>query len=255
MKNYILTAILILGSISSIYTQNSIDALRYSRHDYQGSAKFVGMGGSAGALGGEISGLLVNPAGIGVYRNSEFTTSIGFNNFNSELTYLGTEREDGRLNFNVPNIAYVGSYKGDPNGWKNYSFALNYNRINSFNSENLLSGNGSNSTIIDDYVNTLNNDNANVADVENFAYPFGPSQAYNTFLIERLTNIETGQLEYIPAIFFDEFVGNTRKVDNISQERSVRSNGNQAETQFTFGGNYLDKLYLGASIGLSLIHI
>lgn len=247
MKNLITTIVLTLG-VASLTAQNSVDALRYSQRDYQGSAKFVGMGGSAGALGGEISGLTINPAGIGVYRNSEFTISSGFNNYNSELTYLGTQREDGRLNFNLPNIAYVGSYKGDPEGWKNYSFGINYNRISSFNSESFLRGDGSNSTIIDDYVNTLNADNAGVGQVQNFAYPFGPSQAFNLLLIDTLTNANTGLLGYIPYIFLDEFLGNGRTVDNISQERTIQSSGNQSETQITFGGNYQDKLYLGGSI-------
>lgn len=252
MKNIILSTALFICGLSS-HAQNSTDALRYSRIDYTGTARFSAMGGAFGALGGEVSALSINPGGIGVYRNSEFTFSTGFNNYSSSLNYRGTTKDDGRLNFNIPNVAYVGSYKGDPNGWKNYSFAINYNRVNSFNSETLLSGNNNNSTLIDDYVSILNNDNASLSDVEGFSYPFGPSQAWQLILIDTLTNQSTGRVDYIPYVFLDDFLNTGRTLANIEQERRIRTQGNQSETQFTFGGNYQDRFYLGGSIGLQRV--
>lgn len=35
------------------------------------------MGGAFGALGGDISGIAINPAGIGVYQKSEIVTCNG----------------------------------------------------------------------------------------------------------------------------------------------------------------------------------
>ena len=45
-------------------------ALLFSGNDNNGSARFVGMSGAFGALGGDISAMNINPAGIAVYKNS-----------------------------------------------------------------------------------------------------------------------------------------------------------------------------------------
>lgn len=247
MKNILLIISLTLSGIT--IAQNSVDALRYSRNDYAGTARFTAMGGAFGALGGEVSGLLINPAGIGVYRNSEFTISAGFNDYNATTNYRGFNKSDGRFNLNIPNIAYVGNYKGNSGGWKNYSFGISHNRINHFNAEKRAFGVNNNSTIIDDYVGILNQDNPNINNVIDGDYPFGPSQAYNLLLIDYIDN-QTG---YAPYIFYTIADGNNQTIKEIEQTRLLSTSGNQSETQFSFGGNYQDRLYLGGSIGFQSI--
>jgi len=244
------TTLLVIGLVFGglINAQNFTDALRYSEMETQGTARYTAMGGSFSALGGEVSALSKNPAGIGIYRNSEFTFSTAFNTIDTESRYLGETRSDGGLNFNIPNISYVGSYKGDANSWKNYSFGLSYNRITTFNEESRLAGNSTNSTIINDYLDILNNDNAVVDEVSSFQYPFGPSEAWDVLMIDTLTN-NSGQLTYVPLSV--SFYG----VDpsNIEQSRASRTKGNQSETAFTFGGNYQDRWFIGGGIGFQRV--
>ncbi len=252
-------ALLTLGLASTSFAQNYSDALQFSRTDISGSARFVAMGGSFGALGGEISGISVNPGGIGVYRNSEFTFTAGFNNYNAETTFRGSDAVDGRFNMNLPNVGYVGNYKINSNGWKSYSFGILHNRLNHFGSEQRASGNSNNSTYIDDYVNQLNNNNASAAQAANYEiYPFGAAQAWNTILIDTLTNPATGNVDFIPYIFLHEAGPSVTgrpisTVENIEQSRTLDTRGNQAETQFVFGGNFMDKLYVGASVSLQTV--
>ena len=49
------------------YGQGAIDAYRISQPDMKGTARFMGMGGAFSALGGDLSTLSQNPAGIGIY--------------------------------------------------------------------------------------------------------------------------------------------------------------------------------------------
>lgn len=221
-----------------VNAQNTVDALRYSRMNYEGSARFQGLGGAMGAVGGDFSSILINPAATGVYRNSEFTFSTAFNFNQQESRFRNDLNSAEKLNFNLGNIGYVGSYKGDPNGWKNYSFAVGYNRVNSFNSAYRIEGSNPSSTIIDSYVNQLNLSRANVADVEAYQFPFGASQAYWLYLIDPVGN------QYARRLDFQE---------SIRQTKRVESTGRQSETFFSFGGNYLDRLYLGGSIGMQSI--
>ena len=47
----------------------------FTANDLNGTARFVGMGGAMGALGADISVMGTNPAGIGLYRKSEISTT------------------------------------------------------------------------------------------------------------------------------------------------------------------------------------
>ena len=62
-------ALAALCSSSMLFSQGVVDALKYSQQDIRGTARYMGMAGAFGALGGDITTLSQNPAGIGVYRN------------------------------------------------------------------------------------------------------------------------------------------------------------------------------------------
>ena len=69
----------------------------FSRNDGNGSARFVAMGGAFGAIGGDVTAMTINPAGISIFNRSN--TSITFHSRNTDyLTkYYGvstTTQED-----------------------------------------------------------------------------------------------------------------------------------------------------------------
>lgn len=249
MKKYLLTYSLIIASLGA-FAQNYTDALRFSRMQNLGTARFNAMGGSFGALGGDLSAISVNPAATGIYRNSEFTFTTALSIRDNESLYNNSFSQDSRANFNIGNIGYVGSYKGNQNGWKNYSFAIGHNRINNFHNNQRIKGNSLNlSSIIDDYVNTLNNamPYATEEAVAAYAYDFGPSQAYMLYMVNPVYEISNGDTTltgYESAVDFSD-------LSNVEQEYSREVSGHQSETFISFGGNYQDRLYLGANIGLS----
>ncbi len=51
----------------------------FSGADLNGTARFVGMGGSMGAIGADISTMSTNPAGIGLFRRSEVSGTASLN--------------------------------------------------------------------------------------------------------------------------------------------------------------------------------
>ena len=75
---------LVAGTVSA---QTSDDVLRYSFLQPGGTARFVGAGGSFGALGAEFGALSQNPAGIALFRSNELvvTPSLRFSNVESQL--------------------------------------------------------------------------------------------------------------------------------------------------------------------------
>src|SRR5665811_1736369 len=87
----IIAAVLLMSL--SLSAQNIDDALRYSKLFYQGTARFDGMGGAFTALGGDLSAISLNPAGIAVFRSSEFTVSTQVNFKNNNANFLGSSIE------------------------------------------------------------------------------------------------------------------------------------------------------------------
>ena len=63
---------------AGVGAQTVYDAANITSKDLNGTARFVGMGGAMGALGGDISTIGSNPAGIGIYRSNDIMTTFGF---------------------------------------------------------------------------------------------------------------------------------------------------------------------------------
>lgn len=60
-------ALSVASGVPSVYAQGEADAIRYSRTELGGSARFRSMAGAFGALGGDFSAIGQNPAGLGIF--------------------------------------------------------------------------------------------------------------------------------------------------------------------------------------------
>ena len=88
----ILTGLALLCLAGEVSAQNEVDALRYSRLDFGGTARSQAIGGAQTALGADAGNLSGNPAGLGLYRRSEFsfTPGISFGNTSSAVDGLSS---------------------------------------------------------------------------------------------------------------------------------------------------------------------
>ena len=98
---------LLLGS-GSMFAQGEMDAYKFSQYDLNGTARYLSMGGAFGALGGDISAMRTNPAGLAIYRSSEIVTTVSLSSIKTKTDWLGIEMDDKKTRFNFDNIAYVG---------------------------------------------------------------------------------------------------------------------------------------------------
>ena len=85
MKRIYVAALLSL-SAATLWAQQEMDAYRYSPMDLNGTARSIGMGGAFGALGGDMSAMSHNPAGIAVYRSSELQTTLALTRTDADAT-------------------------------------------------------------------------------------------------------------------------------------------------------------------------
>jgi hypothetical protein len=236
MRYLLMFSFVSLIMTSSVEAQNEFDVLRLSELDHYGDARFNAMGGSFGALGANMSGISINPGGLGVYKSSDFafTPSFHYNYTESDVDSKITSQ--GRLSTHFANIGLVGNLKGDGD-WKSFNFAAGYNRTSNYNA-NISIRSQTNSSALGSYVNELNDNGGTFEDDISNAYPFSSSLAYQTFLVNPILG---------DSLQYNHVFSN---VDNITQVTRYETRGGSGEMYIAFGGNYSDKLYLGALIGI-----
>lgn len=217
--------------------QNETDALRYSNIGFGGTARYNGMAGAFGALGGDISCMNTNPAGIGRFSKSEFNFSLLYEDINTNTSYFNTTSSSGKGNFNLGSIGFVGTKKLSDYDWKYFQFGFSYNRTNFFHSRALISGVNPISSMADIFRAQANG--TTTAELVNY-FPNSAELAYQAYLIDPIDSLPT-TAEY------------TDRVPNgisVNQSREITRYGNMSETAMTFAGNYNDKIYVGGSIGI-----
>lgn len=130
-KFFIIACALLTGA--SAAAQTVYDATAIAQKDLNGTARFVGMGGAMGALGGDISVIGTNPAGIGIYRSNDVMTTFGYSLSNTEIDNRGTTLSADKARWNYDNIGAVISTKiGNVTPLRYVNFGFNYHKAKSF---------------------------------------------------------------------------------------------------------------------------
>lgn len=123
------------------FAQGELEAYRYSLNELNGTARYMGMGGAFGALGGDISSMSSNPAGLGIYRSSEVVTTLSLSSIKAKSDWKGSEADADKMKFNFDNIAYVGYFPtGNDDGLVGWNVGFSYNRVKNFNRNYRLRG-------------------------------------------------------------------------------------------------------------------
>ena len=115
-------------------------ALLFSQDDGNGTARFTAMSGAFGALGGDMSAVNINPAGLSVFNNCAFSGSFNSRQTNTISNYYGTNTNNQNQFLNISQAGAVFVFKNaHKSDWNNFVLGFNY-RItkdftNSFNAK------------------------------------------------------------------------------------------------------------------------
>ena len=237
IRSFISTFIIIVMFTDTLYAQNENDALRYSLINYSGTARFSALSGAYGAVGADFSSLSQNPAGIALYRKSEFSITPVLSSNKTATDYLTQKNSDSRTAMNLGNVGYV--YSANMNGRAGSLIQLNFgfgiNMMTTFNNRTLISGFNKDESFLKSYVNEVNQSGAEPKDWNKF----GSWLAYETYLINYdSTNQRWGA-----------------EIENggIQQTKSIESYGSTNETVLSAGANIADKLFLGVTFAFPYI--
>lgn len=208
-----------------------------------GTARFVGMGGAMSALGGDISAMTSNPAGIGIYRSNDFAATASLSLLNTKADFLGSSLSKDNVNFSFDNIGLVFSGHVGGESLKYVNFGINYTHRNNFRKEFAMNGwyadgNGNNLYSQQYQIQNLYDlSRPDLGNITNNSY-WNPRYAWLPLLAADAGLLQNdGTINYLPtdATFFSEDKGGVDEID------------------FNISCNIDDRLYLGATLGMQYV--
>lgn len=242
----ILVILVMLFSSAGIYAQNVDDALRYSQIFYGGTARFMSMGGAFTALGGDISSLSQNPAGLGVFRSSEFTISPQLFQINTKANFFGTTT-DSRYNFNLNQVGLVSNLVSNESGLISLNIGYSFNKTNNLNQSINIHGFNTNSSMADFWAQDVNSRNNGGG--EYYKDLLGNNGPYETYIIDTISG--SGGYQY--GTVFSHYGDNPASQYGQNVRRLITNDGFTAEHALSIGGNYNNKIYFGLTFGINKI--
>ncbi|MCR5710690.1 MAG: outer membrane protein transport protein [Bacteroidales bacterium] len=260
----ITSLILALTVAASLFAQTAEDALLFSQEYYEGTARSMAMGNAFTALGGDLGGIAINPAGSGVYRTSQFSFTPSFVTSRTDASYLSNVNAFKTSGMALSNLGGVFTIDtGNYSGLLNWNFGVVYNRKNNFRSYMQVEGTTSNSSMLSAIASSVEGYDWHYLESSsnpfvNIDAPWPGILAWNTKVLAPLSYLG-GKYENVE----DSYIASTENYDEISDELQIggplhqrfnrKTYGNTGEISFNVGGNFSDFLYLGVNLNVNSV--
>ena len=261
MKRNIISALLLCGCVGWAQAQiTEFDAMTAAKTDLNGTARYMGMAGAFGALGGDVSAIKDNPAGLGIYRSSEVTATFGFRTQSTASNWNGSTDSDGRFKFTFDNVAAVTAFptwagRNGSSGLLQSNWSLSYNRLKNFNRRLRVGADGLANSMTDylaGFTNGLPSADLILTDnydpFENAHVPWLSTMAFETFLINNAIDPTTQQAiddQWTSALFDGE---------TVNSNYYLEESGGINEFAISWGGNISNVVYLGATLNFQSVN-
>lgn len=247
MKRYILL-IVVFASLKAS-AQIPEDVLKYSFLPQSGTARTIAIGGAMGSLGGDLTSVLVNPAGLGNYKTGEFVFTPNYFLNNNKVNFRDTKTGFKKNNFSFGNIGLIfGSPRlNDPTTSHAYSISVsqtaNFNNVVRYKGYNNYSSGSEQwaeeAAASGDSINGI---------LANPTYAYGTSPAVYTFLIDTF-RMGNGDVVWrgLPEFLLDNGKA-------LLQEKEITTKGGIYEIGFGYAYNNKDKFMFGISASIPILN-
>jgi hypothetical protein len=233
---YILSVIAFVAVSNSSFAQYAKDAIRYSTFQTGSTSRIKAIGNAGTAVGGDLTSISGNPAGLGYFTRSEVSFTPEFDGSNNNSAYLGQSSTGTKSNVNLSNAAIVfysrlntPSRQDKTKGWVSINWGGSYNRTNNFY-EAIQYGAKNSANSVNDYYASL----ANSFGVDNGGLQ---AWAYDQKLIS-------------PYGTASKYTYSSNSFPGVQQSNTINRTGGQSAIDFSVGANYSNKLYLGFGVGI-----
>jgi hypothetical protein len=216
--------------------QETYENAKISWSDLNGTARYVGMGGAMEALGGDISTIGTNPAGIGLFRKSYVSLSVG------AVSQADAENFGGgkTTNISFDQLGFV--YAGRNSSSSFINFGFNYHKSRNFNY--ILSA-------ADGLYNASQNKQTYLKAKDDWLYENPSNPDFNSPYIQcnQLDAVYAENLLYDPTA---QYTWGYYEANGYTMDR--RHWGYVADYDFNLSGNVNNRVYLGLTVGIHDVH-
>lgn len=223
-------------------SQNMYNVTNLLENDPSGTARFISMGGSMGALGGDLSVMGTNPAGTAVYRSSDFNLT-GIYDIVNNRSVFGSERQTANYNSaDLGNLGFVVAYEIEASPIKFVNFGGNFRRKANIRNNFSMAGfsNGYSQQYVMDYLY-----NQNKFDTEKISAEMYDSFDYNWLT---LLAVDAGMCDADGNFLFNQKDGNLLYLPtDFNYYSEQRGNLDVFDMNLSFNIN--DRVYIGATLG------
>ena len=257
----IFLSLLLGSSIVTIAQETTInDALRYSISNLNGTARFRGMSGAFGAVGGDLSSISVNPAGSIFFANN--FASVSGSNFNAHNSsnYFGTKTKDDNSTVDLNQIGAVLIFndKSGKSNWSKIAVAINYENANDFDNSLYSAGINPTNSIGNYFIDkaqglpleymelqpgeTITDLYTYLGETSGLGFPAQQAMlGYQAFLFEANDPADLNNVDYYT---------NVPTGGNYFQDNYVTSSGFNGKLSANVATGYKDKLFLGMNLNV-----
>lgn len=234
----------------------------FSQRNYAyGTARSSAMAGAFTSLGGDLASMGINPAGLGMYRASEFGLSLAVETNSTHESYPGDLwREDyNRTRFVPTNVSLALNLYQGSGALTSFTFGFGYNRRADFNYRSTVGLPHDNYTIGQIFERQL--DGIPEADLSrDYSYGDFPTSmwggilGYKAYMIDPAD--ENDEYDLTTVNPYNPFnpgsgPGVLTDVDHLLQSRTKGSIG---EYNISAGMNFNNRVYVGLGIGIQDIY-
>jgi hypothetical protein len=227
-RNKFLLFLLLIGCNS--FSQNDLDAIRYSRYGLNGTSRFVGLGGAFGAIGADLSCAAYNPAGLGLFRKGEISYSAGLKTTFNEGIINSKSTTNSNAAFTFNNFGILGGWPSKNDNESRNILAFTSTQTQNFSDRTRISSYTNNGSIVGDMLNKANA----VGNASNLNSSY-ERMAFDLYLLDTLNGK------------FFSFVDLKR---SVLQTRDIVTSGKVNDRNFSYAYAYKDQYYLGVSLGI-----
>lgn len=234
MKTKYLFLGLCAAMVLPMSAQETYEIANLATKELNGTARYVGMGGAMDALGGDISTISSNPAGIGVYHSNDAAVSFGFVSQQDAKNFASGKT----TNMSFDQVGFVYSMNTGGRSMTRMNFGFSYHKSRNFdfilNAANSLS-NASQQKLT--YEKMKNGVIPNASSVSGEYTPNGNSNTYS-------------QTDYL---YYSAF--GTRGYYEAESYEMLRANkGYIGDYDFNMSFNFNDRVFLGLTLGIYDVH-
>lgn len=240
-----------LGLFPSLNSNSQVpeDAIRFSWQPHFGSARYMATGGVMGSLGGEVTAIFVNPAGLGMFKTREasFTPSLWMNRNESDYRDETTSSRSSHFQ-----LGPMGLIVGTPSRSRKHTssaFTLGLNQTAGFGNQLQYRGLNNYSSFSESFVEEFAKSGYSIGQVltTQSPLPYTAAPALFTYLMDTVRINGVLQVKSAPEYLLDSGKA-------VRQDMTRTTRGGVYELALSYATNLREKWLYGVTVGIPMMN-